>query len=170
MGQCKTQEMFSQGKREEIPGFGEDFQSSSHICVLDPGDSKMTQTWSCLEDPTHNIVTSTVMIMRGTYRGGLSPNRGVRKIFLDALPAVRPVTGFVTPQSVDFESQEGSSHTKFSPRFSQIPQACLHACSGLLLVITSFLCPEIHLVGRTTDDRALLKELCDGWVGGWMDQ
>lgn len=138
--------------------------------MLDPRDLKMTQTWSCLEDPTHNIVTSTVMSMRGTYRGSLSPNQGVRKIFPDALPAVRPVTGFVTPQPVDFESQEDSSHTKFSPRFFQIPQACLPACLGPLLVIMSSLCPEIHLLGRTTDDQALLKELWDGWVGGWMDQ
>ena len=38
--------------------------------------SKMTQTWSCLEDGTHNIVMSIMLILREKHRGVLLPNLG----------------------------------------------------------------------------------------------
>ena len=68
VGQRKTQEGAS--------GFDRDVQSCSYTCVLDAQDSKMTQTWSCLKDPTQNTVISLVMIMKEKYSRHLWPGRG----------------------------------------------------------------------------------------------
>lgn len=62
MGQCKTPEMF-RAERENSLALVRTFRTA-HITLCSILETHMTLTWPCLEDPTHNIVTSIVMIMK----------------------------------------------------------------------------------------------------------